>query len=170
MLKYYFRETFAGRLINVLSGDRLLKAPQPRIPGRPSDASPPQDDVGDDPFPSVDSELKASEKTSRMSMEDGTYKEDVPISELASRLSPPASSHKSLEDGSPTPNPDKAVEEGNNEYLVGWYDDNDPENPRNWPMWLKIWSTCMISLLTFSIYVREFPEVLESEDVAANTR
>ncbi|KAK4502739.1 hypothetical protein PRZ48_006165 [Zasmidium cellare] len=151
LLKYYFRETFAGRLINILSGDRLLKAPQPLIPPRQSNITLANGDIATGTPARAESELKESGMNSRGSLDSRTYVEDVPISQLANRLSSQVESQeKGIGDGIPMPTQEQ---EEVDKYLVGWNGDDDAENPRNWPMWLKVWSTCMISLLTFSIYI-----------------
>lgn len=151
MLKYYFRETFAGRLINILSEDRLLKAPQPEIPAQvTTDIDTAAGDVRNGHLAPTDFELKPSEKSSRMLFDDPTPAGGgTEIAQLARGLSQPNSSSPL---NATTP-PEKDIEGGNHQYLVGWNGDNDPENPRNWPMWLKVWSTSMISFLTFAIYI-----------------
>lgn len=40
--------------------------------------------------------------------------------------------------------------EGKDEILVGWDDDNDPENPQNWSTSVKTWLTVQLSLLAFA--------------------
>ncbi|KAG7444987.1 MFS general substrate transporter [Guyanagaster necrorhizus] len=38
-------------------------------------------------------------------------------------------------------------------YIVGWYGDDDPENPRNWSPKKRAFVAFSISLLTFSVYI-----------------
>lgn len=153
MLKYYFRETFAGRLLNILSGDRWLKAPQPHMPTSITNNITAEADAIEESHPGAESEFKDSAASSRLST-DAAGAEDVQIAQLVDRLSSQIEDQEKMEfDGMPTSEQARDLEKGRSDHLVGWNGDTDPENPRNWPMWLKIWSTCMISFLTFSIYV-----------------
>jgi hypothetical protein len=42
----------------------------------------------------------------------------------------------------------------NADIIVGWNGTKDPDDPQNWSLSKKIYVTCLINLLTFSIYVR----------------
>ncbi|PYI11074.1 MFS general substrate transporter [Aspergillus sclerotiicarbonarius CBS 121057] len=44
-------------------------------------------------------------------------------------------------------------EKGRDTVIVDWWDDHDPENPQNWPMWKKVVVTFELCLLTFSVYI-----------------
>ncbi|GAC71391.1 synaptic vesicle transporter SVOP and related transporters [Moesziomyces antarcticus T-34] len=45
-----------------------------------------------------------------------------------------------------------ATSEDGEHLIVGWYDDADPENPRNWSSGKKAFVTFLIGLLTFGVY------------------
>lgn len=109
-LKAYFRETFAGRTINLLSAGHLLQPPTPEIP--------------------------QVEKTGGLSRENT----------LNRSLSRPSA------DSEQTVSPE-ILEKGASGYLVDWNGPEDPENPQNWPLWAKIWSSAVVCILTFSIYI-----------------
>ncbi|KAK4624702.1 Caffeine resistance protein 5 [Fulvia fulva] len=103
-LKDFFRETFVGRMINIISRNRLLRAPTPELP---------QSD-------------KLGHQLSRQSS----------LNRSASRSSA-----------------DEIAEKGAGGHLVDWSSTTDPDNPQNWPLWKKLYSTAVICILTFSIYV-----------------
>ncbi|PWY84823.1 MFS general substrate transporter [Aspergillus heteromorphus CBS 117.55] len=44
-------------------------------------------------------------------------------------------------------------EKGRDVNVVDWWDENDRENPQNWPLWKKTVVTSEICLLTFSVYI-----------------
>lgn len=37
--------------------------------------------------------------------------------------------------------------------VIGWYSDDDPENPRNWSFGKKLWVAILLFVYTFSVYV-----------------
>jgi len=45
------------------------------------------------------------------------------------------------------------LEEGKDRHLVGWYSDDDPENPQNWSKPRKTLLMSQMMLLTFAMYV-----------------
>ncbi|RAH67998.1 MFS transporter [Aspergillus aculeatinus CBS 121060] len=44
-------------------------------------------------------------------------------------------------------------EKGKDVNVIDWWDENDQENPQNWPLWKKVFVTFEICLLTFSVYI-----------------
>lgn len=46
----------------------------------------------------------------------------------------------------------KETSSNDDNIIVGWYDDQDPENPKNWSLSRKILVTISICFLTFSVY------------------
>ncbi|KAK3725100.1 GTPase-activating protein [Vermiconidia calcicola] len=44
-------------------------------------------------------------------------------------------------------------EKGKDVHLVSWYGENDPENPRNWSLFKRVFVTFEICLLTISVYI-----------------
>lgn len=43
---------------------------------------------------------------------------------------------------------------------LDWEGDNDPENPRNWPVWKKVIHTAIPAIYTFGLYVASHLQVL----------
>lgn len=66
----------------------------------------------------------------------------------------------------------KKVEDGEDRFLVGWYGDDDPDNPQNWPSWKKTLLLVGMQLLTFSMYIGSaiytpsIPGVMEAFNVS----
>lgn len=45
------------------------------------------------------------------------------------------------------------VKEKDDKHVVGWYDDHDPANPRNWPLHKKSLVSAQIYVYTFAVYM-----------------
>ncbi|GKZ29293.1 hypothetical protein AbraIFM66950_004265 [Aspergillus brasiliensis] len=71
----------------------------------------------------------------------------------AGSLEPSASSSfTSSSNGELIRDPEKANEESNLP-VIGWYGENDPENPHNWSFGKKLWVAMLLFVYTFSVYI-----------------
>lgn len=56
-----------------------------------------------------------------------------------------SNNEQSLENGTKT--------EASKTFVVSWYGERDPENPKNWPSHIKLWTHLLIYLYCFSVYM-----------------
>ncbi|WFD33187.1 hypothetical protein MSPP1_004245 [Malassezia sp. CBS 17886] len=42
---------------------------------------------------------------------------------------------------------------GGKDVVVDWDDEDDPENPYNWPFWYKMWITMLLYVMTMFVYM-----------------
>ncbi|OJJ67355.1 hypothetical protein ASPBRDRAFT_69012 [Aspergillus brasiliensis CBS 101740] len=82
------------------------------------------------------------------------YPEEQPGFRIpAGSLEPSASSSfTSSSNGELIGDPEKVNEESNLT-VIGWYSENDPENPHNWPSRKKLWVAMLLFVYTFSVYI-----------------
>lgn len=133
------RDAFFGRVVYHLSGKRLFNHPEERpdyvIPerylGQTSQISVIEKKQNPDNIDSDDTNLQLERTRTRQSS-----------------VSNPEASGASGGEGS-----EKGEEDNNGEILVDWEGDDDPENPKNWPIWRKAFVIVMVGLLTVSIYM-----------------
>ncbi|CAK5264110.1 unnamed protein product [Mycena citricolor] len=133
------RDATAGQVLNYLTNGRLLPYPEQRpdfvVPRR---FLLPQNRDSDETTLCED---RPSEKS-----EDDTLAATTPNSEMKSDETMgdvEEQKQSSFVENAVVPDP----------YLVGWYGDSDPENPRNWSFGKRAFVAFEISFLTFSIYI-----------------
>ncbi|RDH35497.1 MFS general substrate transporter [Aspergillus welwitschiae] len=82
------------------------------------------------------------------------YPEDQPGFQLpAGSLEPSTSSSStSSSNGELIGDPEKGNKESN-PLVIGWYGENDPENPHNWSCRKKLWVAMLLFVYTFSVYI-----------------
>ncbi|CAK97142.1 hypothetical protein CBS63078_8300 [Aspergillus niger] len=82
------------------------------------------------------------------------YPEDQPGFQLpAGSLEPSTSSSStSSSNGELIGDPEKGNKEPNPS-VIGWYGENDPENPHNWSSGKKLWVAMLLFVYTFSVYI-----------------
>ncbi|KAK5085406.1 GTPase-activating protein [Lithohypha guttulata] len=81
--------------------------------------------------------------------------EDGPDTPVRRDSSPNSSSSTSTAVGNDDLHKGRPVdqEKGKDVYVVDWYGPDDQENPKNWSRPKRFWTTFLICLLTFSVYV-----------------
>ncbi|KAF5325000.1 hypothetical protein D9619_009780 [Psilocybe cf. subviscida] len=127
-----FRDSTFGSLLNTVSGGRLLPHPDQTPGWKPPDnlqVRPNDEKTIDD-----NAERDASKKTTGGTKETGS---STPVDTSLSLI----------------PSNAGEVERGERKNIVGWYDDNDQENPMNWSLAKRVTVTGLICLLTFSVYI-----------------
>ncbi|KAK0239911.1 major facilitator superfamily domain-containing protein, partial [Armillaria nabsnona] len=142
MVQDIFRDSTIGQAINYISSGRLF----PYADQRPDFKVPPQ-------F------LHPSERKTALSAPESdaaTICDDADKS--GERISTPGT-QLTREDTIAIDGAEKLAEKQIDEalesdpYTVGWYGDDDPENPRNWSPKKRAFVAFSISLLTFSVYI-----------------
>lgn len=168
-----FATTPFGRAINTLSKGKFLQTPD-QVPGwqLPSSLA---NRIAGIPSSSTDGSITraASNASKKSSMEHvrehqtekGQQGQDVEaaspeintegdlIQRASSRILTQGENLARAESISRTVTIPKAEKSTNdNHIVVGWYDEHDPENPKNWTLARKILVTLSICFLTFSVY------------------
>ncbi|KAK5192446.1 GTPase-activating protein [Exophiala xenobiotica] len=135
-----FRDTVAGQLLRLISGNRLLQYPEER------DSS-------------IWQKYLNPEKSANMAIHGST---EPPSSEEKQESG--SQPRRDSSSASTTVDNDNALintlsktkvdpEKGRDVHIVDWYGPDDPDNPQNWGRWKKIWVTFEICFLTFSVYI-----------------
>ncbi|KAK5207540.1 GTPase-activating protein [Exophiala xenobiotica] len=135
-----FRDTVAGQLLRLISGNRLLQYPEER------DSS-------------IWQKYLNAEKSANMAIHGST---EPPSSEEKQESG--SQPRRDSSSASTTVDNDNALintlsktkvdpEKGRDVHIVDWYGPDDPDNPQNWGRWKKIWVTFEICFLTFSVYI-----------------
>ncbi|KAK7900191.1 GTPase-activating protein [Exophiala xenobiotica] len=135
-----FRDTVAGQLLRLISGNRLLQYPEER------DSS-------------IWQKYLNADKSANMAIHGST---EPPSSEEKQESG--SQPRRDSSSASTTVDNDNALintlsktkvdpEKGRDVHIVDWYGPDDPDNPQNWGRWKKIWVTFEICFLTFSVYI-----------------
>ncbi|KAH8927536.1 hypothetical protein BT69DRAFT_1347222 [Atractiella rhizophila] len=156
------RDSSAGYLIRLLSHNRALQYPEERadyvVPRRyllhraSTDAdslktvvdTPCSDKISRDEEAILEDELPRIEQGERaLDREDTKVSSDFKNDEKKAQDDDLEKKEEPTQDIA-KPKPD---------FLVDWYDENDPENPQNWSFGKKCVVTSAIMILTFSVYI-----------------
>ncbi|KAF5325519.1 hypothetical protein D9619_009703 [Psilocybe cf. subviscida] len=127
-----FRDSTFGSLLNTVSGGRLLPHPDQTPGWKPPNnlETPPNEEKTLD----ENTEGEVSKKPAASVKEVGSSTpRDTSLSLISSDVG--------------------QVEKGSPKNIIGWYDDNDQENPKNWSLAKRVAVTGLVCLLTFSVYI-----------------
>uniref|UniRef100_A0A060T9K8 ARAD1D12694p n=1 Tax=Blastobotrys adeninivorans TaxID=409370 RepID=A0A060T9K8_BLAAD len=135
MAPYLVRDSFFGRVVYHLSGKKLFNHPEEK-PGY----------VIPEKYLPQNSSVSAIEKKTQNS------DSNLPLEQTNTRQSSITDGEGNIVDNSGIASiKDKELDDG--EILVDWEGDDDPENPKNWPMWRKAVVVVLVGVLTVSIYM-----------------
>lgn len=84
------------------------------------------------------------------------YQEEEPDFELSVEYLKPSQQSQSSTSSLPKAVSNRDVEPGINRdetFVIGWYGDNDPDNPYNWSFGKKLWVAMLLFVYTFSVYI-----------------
>lgn len=85
-------------------------------------------------------------------LEKGSYVQDSPDSDMEPEDKNETSRIPSLADVLESRDPSNAVTEPRQEVnLTDWNGPDDPENPFNWPMWLRVYHSTVPALFGFAV-------------------
>ncbi|KAK0438120.1 major facilitator superfamily domain-containing protein [Armillaria borealis] len=142
MVQDIFRDSTIGQAINYISSGRLF----PYADQRPDFKVPPQ-------FlhPSERKTALSSPESDATTICDETDKSGKRISTPGTQLT----REDTIAIDGAEELAEKQIDEAlkSDPYTVGWYGDDDPENPRNWSPKKRAFVAFSISLLTFSVYI-----------------
>lgn len=148
-MKELFRDTVAGQLLRLVTGNRILQYPEeidPSIWQRyiNTEKSENMARVGSSNLPPPLSKEEEEKNDDHQQQSASTE----------SRHTSASSSSTNIADANNHPTKTKIdPEEGRDLDIVDWYGPTDPENPQNWGLVKKVWVTFEICLLTFSVYI-----------------
>ncbi|CEH13392.1 Synaptic vesicle transporter SVOP and related transporters (major facilitator superfamily) [Ceraceosorus bombacis] len=158
-----FGETAAGSIIYLLSGKKLLRAPEEKqgyvVPEKYKVGAP---TVADERAKEKLSTGQTSPAAVSNHSESGTLNGGAAPAEQPKPADVEKAALAAKEDRAKQPGDQSEEKQGadvgqlhnGGDYtLVTWYSDSDSENPRNWPLPYKIWVTAQICMATTAIYM-----------------